>query len=762
LHQLEQQVGPLDRRFSARPPDLEAGKLLADVLMRLHKLPESEQTLRRVTELAPGDADSFLALERVLVLQQNMAGAIQVLKKLVDIDPKRAREFYQRMAQYAAELYRDDEAIAFAARAVQLSPEDADGHRKLGEMYRKKQDTGRAISEFRAAIAKNDKLFPVYFELAELLLSRGETDEADRLFRRVVRAAPDEELVSQAARQSMQINLGKGTLDALEQDLLPAAIGNPRKTIYRRLLVELYGAMAFPLIQVVRHGQSGEVDAARTQLSTIGTRAIKPLLDALADDKEAQQRIAVDILGFVENRSAGPALFAFATGQAEQPLRVQAMIACGSLKDPALLPKYASILLPKDEAALVPGDPISVAAAWSVARLGDKRAAPLLSKLLSKGSPELRALAAVGLGLLHERKSSSDLSDLALSIDAGNVARAAAAFALGELGSKGAATTLLSVAQGTDSLPRQAALLALGRLATDAAPSVIADGVLSADGALRESSVLAALVLETHQYRSAKEPLPVPDGPVDVRSILQRLAPSGYSAAERARALVSQAVPLRRAAVAATKTTVERARSLVDALLARDGKPAFGPFTDGLDSVLPDLRQRAEETAESIASLVVPAFVAFERPPAPGIRGRAIQFLATRSEDEAQTALVDALGDADEAVQRLTVSAVGPLANRAVVVAIASLLDPTHSWPLRVRAAEAIGRIGPKANAAFPALARAASTDEYALVREAAIRSLDRVDRTSALPIFRERAQKDPEGGLRALAKDLASHDASR
>src|SRR5258705_10587433 len=285
----------------------------------------------------------------------------------------------------------------------------------------------------------------------------------------------------------MQINLGKGTLETLEQDLLPAAIGNPRKTIYRRLLVELYGAMAFPLIQVVRHGQPGEVDAARGALSTIGTRAIKPLLDALADDKELQQRTAVEILGFVENRAAGPALFAFATGQAEQSLRVMAMIACGSLKDPALLPKYASVLLPKDDGALVPGDPISVAAGWSVARLGDKKAAPLLSKLLSKGSPELKALAAIGLGLMRDKKSGAELASLARSVDAGNVARAAAAFALGELGAKDAAPTLLTLAQGTDMLPRQAALLALGRIATDTAPSVIADGVLSADPALRES-----------------------------------------------------------------------------------------------------------------------------------------------------------------------------------------------------------------------------------------------------------------------------------
>src|SRR5438477_5915816 len=141
----------------------------------------------------------------------------------------------------------------------------------------------------------------------------------------------------------------------------------------------------------------------------------------------------------------------------------------------------------------------------------------------------------MSLVLLHEKSSSTKLAVLARSVEAGNVARAAAAFALGELGAKDAATTLLTLAQGTDLLPRQAALLALGRIATETAPSVIADGVLSADPSLRDSAVLAALVLETREYRIARDPLPVPDGPVDVRNILARLAPSGYTAEERAR-----------------------------------------------------------------------------------------------------------------------------------------------------------------------------------------------------------------------------------
>ena len=760
LRQLEQQVQPLTKRFAAKPPDLEAGKLLADVQIRLHKLPEAERTLRKVIDLSPGDIETFLSLERVLVLKQDLVGAIEVLKRLAEIEPKRAREFYQRMAQYAAELYRDDDAIAFAAKAVQLSPDDAEGHRKLGEMYRKKQDNARAVLELRAAIAKNDKLFPVYFELAELLMARGDADEADRLFRRVVRSAPDEELVSQAARQSMQINLGKGTLETLEQDLLPVAIGNPRKSIYRRLLVELYGAMAFPLVQTVRLGQPAEAARAKRTLLTIGTRAIKPLLDALADEKQAQQRIAVDLLGFVENRGAGPALFAFATGAAEQPLRVQAMLACGALRDPALLPKYASLLLPRDDAALAPGDPIAVAAAWSVARLGDKRAAPVLTRLLAKGSPELRALAAIGLGFLHEKRSVPELSVLARSVEAGNVARAAAAFALGELGAKEATGALLSLAQGAEAPPRQAALLSLARLGGDAVPSTIADALLAADPQVRESAVQAALVLETRQYRTSGEPLPVLEGQVDLRAILQRLAPAGYSDNERARALVAESVPLRRAAIASATTTAERALALADALLSRGGRPAFAPFTDGIERADPDLRIRAEQAAESIAAAVVPAFVTLERHPAADVRARAIQFLSTRKEDEAQSAVVDALSDPDESVQKLAVSAVGAVSSPSVFRAVAGMLQKSPSWPLRVRAAEALGRFGPAARSiGFPALAQAARSDAYALVREAAMRSAAQLDRAGATSVLREVSEKDPEARLRSLAKELASRD---
>jgi hypothetical protein len=370
-----------------------------------------------------------------------MTGAIQVLKS--SSRSTRGARVLQRMAQYAAELYHDDDAIAYAA-GVQLSPEDAEGHRKLGEMYRKKQDMPRAILELRAAISKNDKLFPVYFELAELLLSRGDTDEADRLFRRVVRAAPDEELVSQAARQSMQINLGKGSLEALEQDLLPAAIGNPRKSIIEAL-VELYGAMAFRSFKsyaTVRRPGRRRAGAPRAHRNARHQAAF----DALADDKEAQQRIAVDLPEFVENKRRRGS----SRSRQDRPssLRVQAMIACGC-PGPASA-EGASVLCRRTRGAGT-GDPISAppGGAWRARR----QEGGAISQLLSKGSPG-SALAAIGPG----SRTTTPASSRRWRGRSRRQRRGGRVLRTGRARREGHDDDAARLAQGTDVPPRQAAL----------------------------------------------------------------------------------------------------------------------------------------------------------------------------------------------------------------------------------------------------------------------------------------------------------------
>ncbi|MEZ4310165.1 MAG: HEAT repeat domain-containing protein [Polyangiaceae bacterium] len=775
---------PLTTAFNKTPPDIESGRLLAEVQRKLHRLPDAEATLRRVITLAPGDEESMLALERVLVQQQNLLGAIGVLEKLVEVNPKRAREFYQRMAQYAAELYRDDDAIKYAARAVELSPNDANGHQKLGDMYRRRQDIPKAIAEYRLAISQNDRLFPVYFELAELLLTTGQVEEADRLLRRVVRASSDEELVARAARMSMQVNLGRSSLDVLERELLPVAVGNPQKPIYRRLLVELYGAMTFPIVQKVRASVRRAQDAktpsaakealataagARADLSKIGARAIKPLLDALADERESQQKIAIEVLAYVENKSAGPALFNFATGQADKGLRVRAMIACGALRDSALLPKLEGLLVPKEGTTTVlPNDALAVAAAWAAARIGDKKAEPLLLKLLASQSPDVRALAAIGLGLTHDKKHTSALSALARAPEAGPVARAAAVHALGELGGTGAGDLplLQSVSDSNEAVLRQAALLTMARLGqkedaskTSGPAEAIAAGILSGNETLRASAALAATALAQKAYKRAGDPLPVPDGPLVVSDVLSGLAPDPFTASERAQALVTMGPAIRKAAVAAVATSPSRARVVADALLAGKDTDAIGlvPFVESTDDLDPAMKKQVEAVVESISAAVVPGFVALERHPDVEVRTRAVEVLARRPEKEAQAAVIDALTDPDESVQRAALSALGKVKSDATIAAVAKVARESESWSLRVRAAEALGRLGAGSSTkqVVETLTAAAQKDTFALVREAAARSLGPVDKSAAAALWKQLAEKDAEPRVREAAATL-------
>lgn len=768
-HELAGRVVPLSSRFSQNPPDLEAGRLLAEVQRKLGRLGDAETTLRRVVEFAPGDEESLLSLERVLVLEQKLGEAIVVLGKLVEVNPKRAREFYQRMAQYAAELYKDDQAIEYAAKAVELSPDDANGHQKLGDMYRRRQDFPRAVAEYRKAIQKNDRLFIVYFDLAELLMSSGQVDEADRLFRRVVRACADEELVARAARMSMQVNLGRGTLESLERELLPVAVGNPQKSIYRRLLVELYGAMTFPLVQRVKNAgqRTPAADSARADLAKIGARAIKPLLDALADERESQQKIAIEVLAYVANKSAGPALYNFAVGQADKNLRVRAMIACGALRDPAMLPRFEQLLLPKEgDTAVLPTDSIAVAAAWGVARMGDKKAEGVLVKLLNSPAPDVRALAAVGLGLSHDKKYAAQLSALVRSPEAGPLSRAAAVHALGELGGGVEMPLLLAAADANEVLLRKAALLTMARLAekedaarASAAQDAIASAVFAADESLRDTAVIAAVVQSSKSFRRSREPLFVPDGPLVLRDVLLGLEPDAANPEERATAAAALAPALRKAAVAAVSTSPERARVVCDALLSRENALGLAPFLKADETIDSKYNSKVLATAEAIAAATVPSFIALVRHPVIEMRTRAVELLARRPESEAQAAVIDALGDPEESVQRAALSAIGPVQSAQTVLAVADMARKSSNWALRVRAVEALGRLGqktqPPPDAIIEALSHAAKNDTFALVREAAIRALAPIAPSAAAPLLRELSEKDAEPRVRETAAGL-------
>jgi HEAT repeat protein len=248
----------------------------------------------------------------------------------------------------------------------------------------------------------------------------------------------------------------------------------------------------------------------------------------------------------------------------------------------------------------------------------------------------------------------------------------------------------------------------------------------------------------------------VPDGPLGLRDVLAGLGPDAQGPEARATALVALAPSLRKAAVAAVSTSPDRARVVADALLSAGsaGKLGLDPFTAPGEKLDPKLAAAVDDAVETVARAVVPGFVALERHPSVEVRTRAVELLARRSEPEAEAAVIDALGDPDDTVRRAALSAVGPVKSDRLTAAVAALVKDSPSWPLRVRAAEALGRLG-HGGRVTETLFAAARTDTFALVREAAARAAAALDPAAARPLLEELAAKDAEPRVREAATDL-------
>jgi HEAT repeat protein len=152
----------------------------------------------------------------------------------------------------------------------------------------------------------------------------------------------------------------------------------------------------------------------------------------------------------------------------------------------------------------------------------------------------------------------------------------------------------------------------------------------------------------------------------------------------------------------------------------------------------------------------VPAFAGLARHPSAEVRTFAVRFLSAQSQPEAKRALLQALGDRDEAVQRAVLSSLERGAMDSVKPLI-ELFGREQNWSMRAATADALGRVaeGSSDAGAVRALSRAAEADSYALVREAALRALFRVSPKDARAALERARDKDAEPRVKAVAKSL-------
>jgi HEAT repeat protein len=273
------------------------------------------------------------------------------------------------------------------------------------------------------------------------------------------------------------------------------------------------------------------------------------------------------------------------------------------------------------------------------------------------------------------------------------------------------------------------------------------------DGVRRAGAASLMLVANKAEGRFAKDPLPVPDDALAAETTLAQLVPEGFSVKERAAALVQFGDALRRAAQGALSTSSDRARAVLDAM--SEGEGAFEPFVGVEPS--PDATA-GQAKAREIVHALESSIVLLARHPDAGMRTRAVVLLARMPGPAAADAVLGAVSDPSEAVQRVALAAIGAGGHARAVTAVAKVLRSHENWAMRVLAAQALGRLG-KSGAPAEATrelreATAAAREPYALVREAALVAIASYDAAAARAVA-QAMSSDPEPRVRDAANRI-------
>jgi cellulose synthase operon protein C len=441
------------RAFSAQPPDLEAGYLLVEAHLREHRYANAHTALERILQLDPNDVEAIELLAKVAESELKYDEAVEHLERLAELSPARRRDTYNKIAELKTADRKDDEALEYARKALEASPNDPLAYQRLAERFAEMQRFGDAIAAYEKTIELDPRDFKSCFALAQLYKHGQAPDRAATLYREILRRATDEQILSRAGREAIDLEEMTRSLGELERMLAPLSFTFAHKPVYRRVLVELYGRYVPDLVRASRTGSPEQRSAARAELERLGAHGLKPLLEALNDETDVhQQRTAVAVLGYLGNKGAAAPLVRLAqkTVPAQQPaaraltpvlewdVRLDALVAAARLGDPGVIDDLIASTRREGK------DAFREAALFGLGRTGDRRAVPVLTAALT-GSETDATLACLGLAQIGDKGAVPAILGVVRDEQQADVPRAACAFALGYM-HRGTTATAASAA----------------------------------------------------------------------------------------------------------------------------------------------------------------------------------------------------------------------------------------------------------------------------------------------------------------------------
>ncbi len=190
-----ERIGALDaavdayrRALAERPAFRKASNNLILALVKTGKGPEAVERAHALVAQAPGDPDRLFTLG-LAQSEQDLEGAIQTFRKLLQIEPRHTLARYN-LALVLRRADRLPEALAELERALATEPRP-EAHYTTGIIYWHQGELDRATTALRAAVALDPRYADAHSALGSVLKAKGDSTGAAASLRRAIDLRPD-------------------------------------------------------------------------------------------------------------------------------------------------------------------------------------------------------------------------------------------------------------------------------------------------------------------------------------------------------------------------------------------------------------------------------------------------------------------------------------------------------------------------------------------------------------------------------------------
>lgn len=400
---LETEIAGLQRRFSAEPPDLGAGRFLAVALLRLGRVSEARSIYERLDELLPQDHETLTGLEQVYTRQSDNPRVMEVLERLAKASPRAAIEYLHRAAELALSSGDENTARKLARQIVEAAPAEASAYTRVGDLYARMDMRAEAAEAWRNVLNLEPRNMAVRFKLASLYRDQGLDQREEQVLTEIVRETNDSTELMRAGRRLLQVALVSGRLESVESTLRPLieAVSRPEskgKTTQLRLVLDVYGYLA----QNIRYGP---LEGREQRLTQLGERAQRPLVQALEDADIGLRTRALEIVELTHPGAATGALGRLAA-DTEQSGHLDAMAALGKLGTSGAVNVLTRLTASTNAAT-------RELALWALGRSSSPQAGLVLVERARRGPPRERLIATIAIGMGRHQGTAEVLTELA-------------------------------------------------------------------------------------------------------------------------------------------------------------------------------------------------------------------------------------------------------------------------------------------------------------------------------------------------------------